>query len=47
MDDPIAADRSITAGHTMKWEYDAVGNKKKERAEKESVLKIDIISANE
>ena len=29
MDDPIASDRNVS-GHTMNWEYDAVGNKAKE-----------------
>jgi RHS repeat-associated protein len=29
MDDPIASDRN-SSGHTMNWEYDAVGNKRKE-----------------
>ena len=29
MDDPVASDRN-SSGHTMNWEYDGVGNKKKE-----------------
>src|SRR5882724_2993907 len=45
MDDPIAADRN-NSGHTMNWEYNAVGNKTKETRTDEGFRTWDYDSMN-